>query len=169
MILLQAVLVFIFMIILKIYDELTQKIMSQKTYSKAHSMVFVLSFVFLTMILFLRYNNVGLILLDIGVFLNMAVIIANKGYMPVDMNALKKVVSLYEPNPSDETILKEMDELDELQAIHRRHMIMSSKTKLNILGDKYGYSIQSIGDMFISAGIILIIFEVVLYLVLIII
>lgn len=166
MILVQAILVFILMMALEIYDEFTQKIISQKTYSKAHSMVFVLSFISLTIILFLRYTTVGLILLDIGVFLNMAVIIANKGYMPVDMNALKKVVSLYEPNPSDETVLKEMDDI---QAIHRRHMAMSSKTKLNILGDKYGYSIQSIGDMFISAGIILMIFEVTLYLVFIII
>ena len=160
MIILQASLIFIILLMLRVYEVFMEKIISQRIYSKVYSIKFIFAFIVFTKILFLRYNNIDLILLDIGVFLNMVVIVSNNGYMPVDMIAFKRAVSLYEPNPSDRTVQKKFK--DWVLPI-RQYVAMDNNTKFNILGDRYGSSIQSIGDMFIRIGGLLIIIEIVLH------
>jgi len=161
-ILLQAGLIFIVLVMGDIALIYTKKITSEKVHSLTNRIELIIPFIALTAVWFLRYGNIGLIILDIGVFLNMVVVLSNSGYMPVDMNAFKRAVCFMEFNPSDEMVKEIFKEVQQ----KRRHVAMSSNTKLNILGDKYGHNTKtkSIGDIFINIGIPLIILEVVFYL-----
>jgi len=107
---------------------------------------------FTVMLLNLRYK--GLRIAIIGFLSNLTVIIANKGYMPQDIDKLKAMGKL-----------ENVDMLNRFGAYYNG-IIMSSNTRLNFLGDiiaptflkSYG-TVQSIGDIILIIGLCYFIFE----------
>ena len=71
------------------------------------------------------------------------VISANKGFMPVSINSSRnKVIN----NRLIDNNLKAISCSD-------MHIVMTDKTKLNFLGDKFGDNPMSLGDYFLDTGI----------------
>jgi hypothetical protein len=106
----------------------------------------------LFLVLNLKYNGIKIALA--GFLLNVATIVANKGYMPQDTDKLAA-----------------MGEFDKINMLNKfgtyyNGITMSARTHLNFLGDiiaptflkPYG-SVYSIGDIFILIGICIFIFE----------
>ena len=158
MVLIQASLILLLSVSFSILIRYKEKIVSPKNYSKFNIIRYALIFILDMAVLSLDYDTIGLILLNIGVFLNLIVLVFNNGYMPVDMNAFKKSLYFFELENHNVTV---EDLFKEIQENRHIHIAMTSQTKFNFLGDKYGESVQSIGDIFIFIGHLLILTELI--------
>lgn len=93
-----------------------------------------------------RQALIGSGMVALGSILNRIVIAANDGHMPV-LPTLSKVTRYYRNDAL-------------FQGIDSFHIMMTDATKLNILGDyiDVGYSILSIGDLFIHSFVAVIVY-----------
>ena len=135
-----------------------ERIKSLRICSFVNVIIFILICFCLIKLYSLDPRNVGLLINIIGALFNTIVIIANKGLMPVDIRAVQRALNLSE--------LGAKTELDIICKIRRQHTIMTDSTKLNILGDKYGSKVCSVGDILIIGGIILAGLQLILFLIL---
>ncbi len=89
---------------------------------------------------------IGSGMMALGSILNHIVIAANDGHMPV-LPTLSRLTHYYR----DDALLQRIDSF---------HILMTDATKMNILGDyiDIGYSIMSIGDLFIHAFVAVIVY-----------
>lgn len=117
------------------------KIYSQRIFT----ILFCLNYTLLTFLSFYIYLrniwNVGIFIYSFGHFLNLIVIISNKGRMPVDIEFGMLSNSW-----------NSIEEMKKYIKDSRTHKIMSDKTHFNFLGDRHGSSLQSIGDITLLAG-----------------
>lgn len=102
---------------------------------------------------FMNVKMAGFKYMVIGIFLNLAVMIANKGRMPVEVEAAKIIA------PEDVSAL--------IAGEYGKHIALSDNTHLNFLGDifflQYPYPrpiIISLGDLVFSLGVILFLYAV---------
>ncbi|OPL15013.1 MAG: hypothetical protein AVO34_00410 [Firmicutes bacterium ML8_F2] len=112
------------------------------TFELLYSYFYVFSFVFLLVVVFLQEKQTGIIIFGLGILLNLLVITANEGRMPV--------------NPS-EMPLQKANELSSGTA-SPFHTVMDEDSWLAFLGDHISlpYSknrLISIGDIILGAGI----------------
>jgi len=112
---------------------------------------FIISYIIVFITIYSNFHLKSVRLIGTGFFLNFIVILFNKGYIPVSIDALKKV-NAYEKIK----FLKEYTTFNNC-------ILMSAKTKLNLLGDiipiKYINQVISIGDIIILLGFFLFIQE----------
>lgn len=129
---------------------LREKIISERAYAIANKIEGVIFFLIVMGIWSIQPENIGFIVHNIGIFCNMLVIVFNGGYMPVDMDAFKRSISSISMRPiSDETVQMVFRTT---QLARHHHVAMNENTRLKFLGDKYGPSVSSIGDIFIYIG-----------------
>jgi hypothetical protein len=114
--------------------------------------LFSLFILLLFMILNLNYNGIKIAL--IGLLSNLIVIVANGGYMPQDLLKIELVWG------------QEKVELLKLSGHFNNGIVMSQNSHLNFLGDiiaipklKFLMGVYSIGDVIITIGITIFIFE----------
>ena len=115
---------------------------------------YILSLLLLMLFLLLNLKYKGIKITMLGFLLNFIVIVANKGYMPQD--------------PEKLVLMKEFEKIELLNKFGAFYngTLMTYKTHFNFLGDiiavpilkPYG-SVYSIGDVFITIGITIFIFE----------
>jgi hypothetical protein len=116
--------------------------------------LYVCSLIIMLIFMVLNFQYKGIKIALAGFLLNVATIVANKGYMPQDTDKLAA-----------------MGEFDKINMLNKfgtyyNGITMSARTHLNFLGDiiaptflkPYG-SVYSIGDIFILIGICIFIFE----------
>ncbi len=110
-----------------------------------YPILYVLSFVVLVVFFFLQGRQAGFIMIGFGILLNLVVITANRGMMPVDTDYMPTEVA------------------EELEAGEKSpfHAPMTDETWLAFLGDRiripYRNQLLSIGDIVIGAGVIILI------------
>jgi hypothetical protein len=102
---------------------------------------------------YLNMKVTGFKYMATGIFLNLVVMIVNKGRMPVDVNAAKIL------SPDDVPAL--------LAGEYGKHIALSENTHLNFLGDIFFLQnpyprpiIISLGDIVLSLGVILFLYSV---------
>ncbi|PLS14758.1 hypothetical protein CVD28_26655 [Bacillus sp. M6-12] len=113
----------------------------------------ILSNIGLLLFCLVNYKNSGFTYMVIGIVLNLIVMLANRGRMPVDAEAAKIL------SPEDFPAL--------LAGEYGKHIAISDHSHLNILGDiiflQSPYPrpiIISIGDILLSIGVILFMYKV---------
>ncbi len=111
-----------------------------------------ISYVCLMLFCFLNRQNYGFYFMFAGILLNVIVMFANEGRMPVEGKAAQSL------SPQDYPALE--------AGVYGKHVLMSDQTKLNFLGDifylKSPYphpTIVSLGDIIFSIGVILFIYK----------
>lgn len=114
--------------------------------SSAHSILYTFSFVILVIFFFLQGKKAGFLIVGLGILLNLLVITANQGKMPVDTTKMPAEVA------------------EELAAGEKSpfHTAITDETWLAFLGDTISLPYKknrllSFGDIFIAAGIIIIV------------
>ena len=105
--------------------------------------IYLISFVFLLLFIFLQNRQAGIIIIGLGILLNLLVITANRGMMPVDSTRM----------PS--TVAKELA----TGVKSPFHTTITDNTWLDYLGDRIPIpyrrnQLLSIGDIFIGCGIL---------------
>ncbi len=124
-----------------------------KTYyiSSFYPFLYTGSFVFLLTFIYLHRNYRGLLAIGTGILLNLIVIIANNGLMPVDGTIIPP------------------DVLEALAAGNKSpfHTLMNDNTVLKILGDRFSFfyrpnQLLSIGDLVIAVGVFVFVQETML-------
>ena len=123
------------------------RIKSKETFGQVSSLLFIVAILVLIFIYAVNFWNIGILIYTFGVLLNTIVIVANKGFMPVDINAASDKYSKIEL----ETACKNS----------YGHTVLDNYTKFKILADRYTFSLFSIGDVFIYLGLIFIPLELV--------
>jgi len=111
--------------------------------SKYYPYLYISSFIILLLFVFLQKMQAGMIMLGLGVLLNLLVITANRGMMPVDSARMPAVVA------------------EELAAGNKSpfHTPATDETWLGFLGDRipipfYKNQLFSAGDLVMGIGII---------------
>lgn len=114
------------------------------SFKKFTGLFFIISYVIVFITIYSNLHLKSIRVVGLGFLLNFLVILFNKGYMPVSIDSLSKV-NAYEKIK----LLKEYTTFNNC-------ILMSSKTKLNFLGDivpiKFINQVISIGDIFILLG-----------------
>ena len=121
-----------------------ERIKTQNIYSLAYIVLFVLISIGLIAVYCLDYTNVGLAIFTLGTLSNALVVTANNGFMPVDIDALRRTYDFLDTTSRIE--------LEKYCLDSRRHIFMTAKTKFNTLGDKFGLDVSSIGDFLLDIG-----------------
>lgn len=111
-----------------------------------YPILYTLSFSILVLFFFLQGRQAGFIIIGVGILLNLLVITANQGKMPVDSTYMP-------PNVAEELAAGEKSPF---------HTVMTDETWLAFLGDRIPvpYSrnqLLSIGDIVIAAGVVVLI------------
>lgn len=116
--------------------------------------IYILSLLILLSVLLLNLKYHGIKIAFIGFLLNSITIIANGGYMPQDISKLELVGNLEKAE-----LLRELGHF-------YNGVMMTKDTRLNFLGDIIAIpkpqilaSVYSIGDVFITIGLIIFVFE----------
>ena len=111
-----------------------------------YPLLYISSFILLLLFVFLQNRQVGMIIIGLGILLNLLVITANRGMMPVDSTRMPDTVA------------------EELAGGGKSpfHTPISEDTWLGFLGDRipipipipyFQNQLLSIGDIFMAAGI----------------
>lgn len=116
--------------------------------------IYILSLLILLTVIILNLRYRGIRIALVGFLSNLTVIVANKGYMPQDINKLQEMGKL--------------DKVEMLSKFGRYYngIVMSQETRLNFLGDiiapkflKPYASVHSIGDIILVIGLCYFVFE----------
>lgn len=126
-------------------------IKSHEYFFRARQLLLSSFLMFLMAVYSYNYANIGILFFSIGGMLNLLVMTANGGFMPVDMKVAKFCFNLL----SDEEV---REKIYQINLRTRTHKIADESTKLRILIDRLDYrgDINSIGDVLIECGCILI-------------
>ncbi len=111
-----------------------------------YPILYILSFVVLIVFFFLQGRQTGFIIIGLGILFNLLVITANRGMMPADSTYMP-------PEVAEELAAGEKSPF---------HTVMTDETWLGFLGDRIPVpynrnQLLSVGDIVISAGIIILI------------
>lgn len=126
--------------------DMSRFLVSDRLFSIIFCVSFALNLAVLLIIYYMDTRNIGIIAYAAGISLNLLVILANKGQMPVDMKIYIKNIDPYG--------------YKDLSLYSRKHTEMSKNTRFNFLGDCLvagygGQGIYSIGDYIIHIGLVI--------------
>ena len=124
-----------------LYDEFIRLPISDKVFSFIFCALYSFDTVTSLFIYTMDYRNLGIALCFTGMMLNLVILLANKGRMPVDKSAHSRALAIMGEHEADRNICDS-----------RRHTLMNDTTKLNFLGDRFGRGVSSIGDYLMRIG-----------------
>ena len=133
--------------------DLSEKIESRKKFTIIRNLIDIATTTALFLLYLINPLNIGILIFSLGMFLNTMVMVANKGFMPVDVNLIKQIYHCL----SDEevgSVLRGQPPNTQL------HIELNESSKFKILADRFqkgssiysGSNIYSIGDVFIDIG-----------------
>lgn len=128
---------------------------ANSNYNKLTPVIYIISLAILLLFMFLNIRYSGIKIAMLGFLGNCIAIVANGGYMPQDLNKLEFV-----GNYQKAELLRKFGHF-------YNGVAMTADTKFNILSDivavrkpEFLASVYSIGDVFITIGLIIFIFEI---------